>query len=117
MITAELNATNEQVAKKLGWYQEETRTGNGSELLWKRMIRVSPNARISRAKCQIESELPDYSRSIAAAWEIVEHCKKDVRLSNEFQWALFEATNSSDDSFEIFDITALAICQAFLKIP
>lgn len=99
---------NEAVARKLGYERVGANVaafGGGS--MWK-----TPDRKL------IVDELNmDYCHSIAAAWEIVEFCKNDIKMASDFQWELLEVTNSSDDSFEIFDITPMSICQAFLKLP
>lgn len=117
-MTDDLDAINEQVALRLGWQKippgPSTETG-----YWVREALRDDQGRVIRPK-----EFPfvaDYARSIAAAWEIVEH-KRDrftIRYSaGRGCWICGWSTYGDDLEPEVeADTAPLAICKAFLKLP
>jgi len=105
---------NEAVARKLGW--TITKTIDLSPWYW-------------RPNCPPEGngvrELPAYSTSIEAAWEIVEKISNDglaFRLERDFEMDFYRvemchvAGHAVKCGWTDADIAPLAICLAFLKL-
>lgn len=104
---------NEAVARKLG------------------KIRIYVNASgepTEREKAVAQSYIPDYAGSISAAWEIVEHCRENMRFDTAWieshgddgkpAWsARFWTPDFKADVYVRADTAPMAICQAFLKLP
>lgn len=110
MNNSELDNINEQVAKALGWQQDTMGWLEPSG--WKAV-----EGGVMRRG---QSKLPDYSRSIEAAWEIVEkmHEQKMRMGLNKFDGGYtvsFDQTYSSDGWTDA-EKAPLAICLAFLKV-
>lgn len=106
---------NEAVARKLGWDHPS------NQMIWTRIY--DKDGGCFREICK---DLPDYSGSIAAVWEIVDHCLKDgwkldlKGASNSESYFCEFWRNDGPNGFDFFrceEATSapLAICQAFLK--
>lgn len=105
---------NEAVAVKLGWRQ--CVHDHGNEIRWNKPEMVNCAFRV-----------PDYCRSIAAAWEVVEHLQgpsvnRIVQLTYgnlDKKWSFGLRGDRAADIWEIWidaDTAPMAICLAFLKL-
>lgn len=106
MDDKELDAINEKVAKKLGWFKLETPDDSTGYIYgWK-----NPHRELA--------SVPNYSRDIKAAWIIVEHISK-LQPAN-FNLCGFLSRYTCDignsNSSDAYDTAPLAICFAFLKL-
>lgn len=106
--TATKEELNEAVARKLGW--QIMITGNIPAIMW-------------RGNAMNQREVPAYSTSIEAAWEIVEKVQNGnpryrIDLSwMDGKWACRLVTDPTEALKLTFADTApLAICLAFLKL-
>lgn len=61
-------------------------------------------------------EMPDYSTSIEAAWEIVERNDHYVALKRE-KGVWFCSLGIKSNEWSYADTATMAICLAFLKLP
>lgn len=110
MTDSELDSINEQVAKALGFVQREAFGVFGSKLCWFRTQQESNYI-----------DLPDYSRSIEAAWEAVEFASKNgYRLEYLSQSELGNWKCSFLKEFfsvqSVKTTAPLAVCGAFLLL-
>jgi hypothetical protein len=104
---------NEAVAKKLGWTNIKPFDGYGIKFVGDRP-RKEP-VRIPEGYEGFDA-LPDYSTSIAAAWEIVEFCGPDDDRRLDLNRHLHKVLGMDLDYSDICDVTPMAICKAFLKL-
>lgn len=109
MTDSELDFINEQVAKALGWKYKK--------IDWVRPYtwdnkRISPTGE--------EKYLPDYSRSIEAAWEIISDRIEEVTICKQYGSGVWYSDFRDDkgvlQNFETAATAPLAICKAFLKL-
>jgi hypothetical protein len=109
---------NEVVARRLGWEKLDPPIIDEHESGWRDIWKwIRPDA-------ERKMELPDYCRSIEAAWEIVEHLKFKASFDLVWnkraeQWHLELTELSPTDSFlcEVeADTAPMAIVEAFLKL-
>lgn len=118
--------TNEAVARKLGWriktgtlVREYTEgAGGGSAVMPAMKGWLSPT---SKRKDLVVSNVPDYCHSIAAAWEVVEHIRKNqmmvsMNLLSSCQLKITHGEISNVLAESWADTAPTAICLAFLKL-
>lgn len=97
---------NEAVARKLGWRWSDK---HDPLCYW-----FMPNG-----KCPPGGEVPAYSTSIEAAWEIVERWPRYFMIyRDEYKkWRVGIGTEQDFEELAIANTAPLAICRAFLKLP
>jgi len=114
---------NEAVAKKLGWTDICNRHEIGYGIKW-----VGNNPRKKRNNIpdgyRAFDSLPDFCRSIEAAWELVDNWNEcgDFYLRREtiqkkINWQASFWFNGENKAAEWADTAPMAIALAFLKLP